>query len=100
MLATHRFNRFHLALGIGYDFIRQVTDAYFLFAYPFLLDVPGYKVRAAPLPDSERDANLKMLQFISEQTVPAAPPPAAIPPPLRSARGNRSLSNCLSRRAR
>ncbi len=69
MLATNRFNRFNLALGIGYDFIRQVTDAYFLFSYPFLIDVPGYKVRAAPLPDAERDANLEMLKYISEQTV-------------------------------
>src|SRR5260370_6661602 len=32
MLATNRFNRFSLALGMVYDFIRQVTDAYFLFA--------------------------------------------------------------------
>jgi hypothetical protein len=69
MLATNRFNRFNLALGIGYDFIRQVTDAYFLFSYPFLIDVPGYKVRATPLPDRERDANLEMLKYISEQTV-------------------------------
>ena len=69
MLASQRFNRFNLAFGIGYDFIRQVTDAYFLFAYPFLLDVPGYSVRAKPLPDSERDSNLQMLKFISEQTV-------------------------------
>jgi hypothetical protein len=69
MLATNRFNRFNLALGIGYDFIRQVTDAYFLFSYPFLMDVPGYKVRVPELPDGERDANLRMLQFISEQTV-------------------------------
>ncbi len=69
MLAAHRFNRFKLALGIGYDFIRQVTDAYFLFSYPFLIDVPGYKVRAPQLPDKERDANLEMLKFISEQTV-------------------------------
>jgi hypothetical protein len=69
MLATNRFNRFNLALGIGYDFIRQVTDAYFLFAYPFFLAVPGYNVRAPQLPDAERDQNLKMLQFISEQTV-------------------------------
>lgn len=69
MLATHRFNRFSLALGIGYDFIRQVTDAYFLFPYPFFLAVPGYQVRANPLPDSERDSNLAMLQFISQQTV-------------------------------
>src|ERR1043166_367657 len=32
MLAAQRFNRFQLSLGIGYDFLRQVTDAYFLFA--------------------------------------------------------------------
>lgn len=69
MLATNRFNRFNLALGIGYDFIRSVTDAYFLFSYPFLLSVPGYNVRSPQLPDAERDQNLKMLQFISEQTV-------------------------------
>jgi hypothetical protein len=69
MLASQRFNRFNLAFGIGYDFIRQVTDAYFLFTYPFLLSVPGYNVRAPQLPDSERDNNLQMLQFISEQTV-------------------------------
>lgn len=65
MLATQRFNRFNLALGIGYDFLRNVTDAYFLFAYPFLLNVPGYKVRAANLPDRERDHNLEMLRFIA-----------------------------------
>lgn len=69
MLATNRFNRFNLALGIGYDFIRKVTDAYFLFAYPFLLPVPGYNVRVPQLPDAERDQNLKMLNFIAEQTV-------------------------------
>ena len=45
MLAAKRFNRFHLAFGIGYDFLRDVTDAYFLFLYPFLLTVPGYNVR-------------------------------------------------------
>jgi hypothetical protein len=68
MLAAQRFNRFNLALGIGYDFLRNVTDAYFLFAYPFLLSVPGYSVRVPQLPDSERDRNLEMLRFISEQT--------------------------------
>ena len=46
MLAANRFTRFNLSFGIGYDFLRGVTDAYLLFAYPFLLDVPGYKVRA------------------------------------------------------
>ena len=69
MLATQRFNRFNLSLGIGYDFLRNVTDAYFLFAYPFLLPVPGYTVRVPELSDAERDNNLAMLKFISEQTV-------------------------------
>jgi hypothetical protein len=69
MLATQRFNRFNLSFGIGYDFLRNVTDGYFLFAYPFLLGVPGYKVRVPQLPDAERDRNLEMLKFISEQTV-------------------------------
>jgi hypothetical protein len=69
MLATQRFNRFNLAFGIGYDFIRHVTDAYFLFTYPFLVDVPGYQVRVPQLSTIERDHNLEMLKFISEQTV-------------------------------
>jgi hypothetical protein len=69
MLATQRFNRFHLALGLGYDFLEHVTDAYLLFAYPFLLSVPGYDVRAVNLPDAERDRTLEMLQYISQQAV-------------------------------
>jgi hypothetical protein len=69
MLAENRFTRFNLSFGIGYDFLRGVTDAYFLFAYPFFLSVPGYNVRAVNLPDAERDRNLEMLRFISEQTV-------------------------------
>lgn len=69
MLATQRFNRFNLSLGIGYDFLRNVTDAYFLFAYPFLRAVPGYNVRVPELSDAERDNNLAMLRYISEQTV-------------------------------
>ncbi len=68
LLASQRFNRFHLALGIGYDFIRQVTDAYFLFPYPFLLAVPGYNVGVTNLAERERDRNLEMLRYISEQT--------------------------------
>jgi hypothetical protein len=69
LLAGQRFNRFNLSFGIGYDFLREVTDSYFLFLYPFLLDVPGYKVRASNVPDAERDHNLESLKFISEQTV-------------------------------
>jgi hypothetical protein len=68
MLASQRFNRFSLALGIGYDFLNGVTDGYFLFAYPFLLPVPGHNVRVPELADAERERNLEMLRFISEQT--------------------------------
>jgi len=69
VLATQRINRFSLNLGIGFDFLQHVTDSYFLFAYPFLLQVPGYDVRAVNLPDAERDHNLEMLQFISREAV-------------------------------
>lgn len=68
MLATQRFNRFSLTLGIGYDFTTDIRDCYFHFAYPFLVPVPGYNVRAEPLPDAEREKNLKMLRFISDET--------------------------------
>src|SRR5579872_3547702 len=36
MLAAQRFNRFALMLGMAYDFLNEVSDAYFHFAYPFL----------------------------------------------------------------
>jgi hypothetical protein len=68
MLAEQRFNRFNLALGIGYDFLNRVTDAYFVFSYPFLLAVPGYDVRVPQLPDAERDRNLETLRFIARET--------------------------------
>jgi hypothetical protein len=67
MLATQRFNRFSLSFGIGYDFLQNVTDGYFLFTYPFFLSVKGYQVRVPQLSDAERDKNLEMLRFISEE---------------------------------
>jgi hypothetical protein len=69
MLAAQRFNRFQLSFGLGYDSLHGVRDAYLLFAYPFLLAVPGYSVRAVALPEEERDLNLAMLQFIGRETV-------------------------------
>ena len=69
MLATQRYNRFNLSFGIGYDFLTSVTDSYFLFAYPFLISVPGFDVKVPQLPNAERDHNLEMLKYISEQTV-------------------------------
>lgn len=67
-LATQRFNRFNLTFGLGYDFPRGVTGDYFHFLYPYLLDVPGYRVRVVPLSDAERDRNLLMLRFIAAET--------------------------------
>jgi hypothetical protein len=67
MLVSQRYNRFNLTLGLAYDFTRNVSDCYFHFAYPFLVDVPGYSVRATPLPNEERDRNLETLRFIGEE---------------------------------
>jgi hypothetical protein len=69
MLARARVNRLHLAFGLGYDSLQRVEDSYALFLYPFLLDVPGYHVRATNLPDAERDRNLETLRFISDAAV-------------------------------
>ena len=69
MLATHRFNRFHLPSASATTSCATSKMPYFLFAYPFLLDVPGYRVRATNLPDEERDRNLDTLRFIARQTV-------------------------------
>jgi hypothetical protein len=69
MLATHRFNRLHLAFGLGYDSLRRVVDSYLLFAYPFLVSVPGYPVRVTNLPDGERERNLETLRFVGEEAV-------------------------------
>ena len=67
MLVAQRFNRIHLALGMGVNFLRNITDAYFLFPYPFLVAVPGYQVRAVGLADEERERNLQALRFISDE---------------------------------
>jgi len=67
MLVGQRFNRFSLTLGLGYNFHRDVTDAYLYFAYPFLVSVPGYAVRVPQLPDEERERNLAALRFLSEE---------------------------------
>ena len=71
LLATQRFNRLNLSFGLGYDGGYEgglgLRDGYLHFAYPFLVKVPGYDVRATNLPDAERDANLAMLRFISDE---------------------------------
>jgi hypothetical protein len=66
-LAAQRFNRIHLAFGMGHDFLRNVVDAYLLFAYPFLIEVPGFDVRVPGLSDEERARNLESLRFASDE---------------------------------
>lgn len=67
MLAGQRFNCFSLTFGLGYDITRNMNDSYFRFAYPFLVSVQGHDVRVTGLPDGERERNLEMPQFISDQ---------------------------------
>jgi hypothetical protein len=67
MLARQRFNRFSLHFGLGYDFTREIKDSYFHFAYPFLVSPPDYKVRAIGLSEREREQNLAMLRFASDE---------------------------------
>lgn len=68
-LATHRINRLHLALGMQYNYSHDidVQDNYLTLAYPFLVDVPGYDVRAGGVDDAERACNLDSLRFISSE---------------------------------
>ncbi len=69
MLASNRFNRVNFMVGLGYNFPWHVVDGYLYFAYPFLVDVPGSGVRVPQLPDEERERNLHMLRFASEEAV-------------------------------
>ncbi|MCP8939447.1 hypothetical protein NK718_13055 [Alsobacter sp. SYSU M60028] len=71
MLATNRFNRFNLTLGMGYNYPyhnNYITDVYFYFPYPFLLEMPGSGVDVKELSPEERDANLETLKFIARET--------------------------------
>ncbi len=70
MLASNRFNRFALTLGMGYNYPYHnpwISDVYFYFPYPFLLQLPGYAIDVKELSAEERDANLEMLKFIGRE---------------------------------
>jgi hypothetical protein len=69
MLVMQRFNRFSLTLGLGYNYHRNVTDAYLYFAYPFVVSVPGYDVHVPQLAEEERETNLATLRSISDMAV-------------------------------
>lgn len=69
-LANQRFNRFSLALGMGYDLGHDpdIKDFYFCFAYPFLVSVQGFEhVKVEGLSNEEREKNLQMLRFIGQE---------------------------------
>ncbi|MBZ9938466.1 hypothetical protein LB518_19355 [Mesorhizobium sp. BR1-1-16] len=71
MLASNRINRFSLTLGMGYNYPGHnlwITDVYFYFAYPYLLDMPGYGVEVEGLSRAERQHNLETLQFVARET--------------------------------
>ena len=67
MLVAQRFNRFSLTLGLGYDSPKNVVDSYFIFAYPYLVNVPGHDVKVRGLAAEERQRNLEALQYISSE---------------------------------
>jgi hypothetical protein len=67
LLVSQRFNQFNLAFGIGYDFTREIRDAYLHFAYPFLIRLPEYRVSVTGVGAAERDKNLDTLRFISDE---------------------------------
>jgi hypothetical protein len=67
MVVSQRFNRVNFMVGLGYNFPWHIKDGYLLFAYPFLVDVPGYRVRVPELPTEERERNLAMLRFASDE---------------------------------
>ncbi len=69
MLAAERVSRFNLSFGLGDNFgtpTINMPDSYLMFVYPFLVSVGGVSV--ANLTDAERDSNLAMLKFISDET--------------------------------
>lgn len=70
MLASNRFNRFALTLGMGYNYPYHnpwITDVYFYFPYPFLFALDGYGIDVKELSVEERDANLETLKFIGRE---------------------------------
>ncbi|SDS64791.1 hypothetical protein [Microlunatus soli] len=64
-LATHRFNRFTIAFGLGYDFLidKRVVDNDLCFLYPFVLDVPGHQVSVTGLEPQQQKENLAAIQY-------------------------------------
>ena len=71
MLITNRYNRFTFTLGMQYNYPygnEFIKDVYFYLAYPFLVKPKGYKIYAEGINKKNRDRNLNMLKFISDES--------------------------------
>lgn len=68
-LALQRINRIHLAFGMQYNYSHDTdgADNYLCFAYPFLVDVPGFHVRVEGLADGDRARNMESLRGIGQK---------------------------------
>jgi len=66
-LVYSRINRLNFSTGMAYNSVRDVSDGYMVFAYPFFVDVPDYQVTVRGLSHQEREQNLAMLKFIGEE---------------------------------
>ena len=69
-LAEQRINRVQLAFGMQYNYSHDpdVRDNYLCFAYPFLVEVPGWEqVRVARVDAAERALNLDALRLASDE---------------------------------
>lgn len=69
-LAVQRINRVHLALGMQYNYSHDpdVRDNYLCFAYPFLVEVPGWdQVRVEGVGEDDRRRNLEALRYASDE---------------------------------
>lgn len=70
MLITHRFNRVSLGLAMGYNYPYHngwITEAYFYFPYPFLMDVPGHSVNVAGISAEEKARNIEIVRFVGRE---------------------------------
>ena len=67
MLVSSRLNRLSFAFGQSYNNANNITDAYFNFLYPFLVNVPEHNVSVKGLSNEERTRNLNTLKFIGEE---------------------------------
>ncbi len=67
LIVASRFNRVQMAFGFGWDFPRGVTEDYFHFAYPYLVQPAGYDVRVEPLGPGERERNLDLLKYVTRE---------------------------------